>query len=207
MKKTLLTILILLGLQVGAFAQTPSNLSLKFLGFTIHPLGDRTADLQPFKLDRHARFVFNFGGVLGYERFIWQDVLSVKVLQAVFADCSAGLASATHVALRGTFLNRGGHRLSVGFGPAFLVRQDWARLPDYQSSGFMHTGKLPVFGNVQYKMFWYGIEVEYDLRLSKHLDFSASLTPGIPMAISMGCGLKYWFTRDYKAKIYLPKIK
>jgi hypothetical protein len=188
-------------------AQVPSNVSLKFLGFTIHPFGDRTANLQPYKLDKNARFVMNFGGVLGYERFIFEDVVSIKGLQAVFADCSAGLASVTHAAVRGTFLNRNGHRLSLGFGPALIIRQDWARLPDYQSSGFMNTGYLEPFGPIQWKIFWYGIEMEYDWKMSEHLDFSASLTPGVPMAITMGFGLKYWFERDYREKIYLPKMK
>lgn len=207
MKHILLFLLVGLSVWTSAPAQTPSNLSLKFLGFTIHPLGDRTAHLQPYKLDPHARFVMNFGGVIGYERYLCQDVLSVKVLQAIFADCSAGLASATHVALRGTFLNRGGHRLSFGFGPALIIRQDWGRLPGYQSSGFMETGYLRPLGPIQWKVFWYGIEIEYDVRLSRHLDFSASLTPGVPMAVTMGCGLKYWFTREYKDHIRLPRIR
>jgi hypothetical protein len=207
MKKSILFILMLLGMQGGLFAQRPSNLSLKFLGLTMHPFGDRTANLQPYKLDPNAMFVLNFGGALGYERFIFQDRISVKGLQAVFADCSAGLASVTHVAIRGTFLKRKGHRLSVGVGPAFMVRQHWGRLPDYKSSGFMKEGYIKPFGPVQYKMFWYGVEIEYDVRLGEHVDFSASLTPGIPMAVTVGAGLKYWFGREYKEKIYLPKIK
>lgn len=198
---------LLLGVNAWLMGQSPSNLSLKFLGFTIHPFGDRTADLQPFKLDRHARFVMNFGGVLCYERYIWQDLVSVKGLQAVFADCSAGLASATHVAIRGTFLNRKKHRLSVGFGPALVIRQDWARFPGYQSSGFMNTGYLRPFGAVQWKVFWYGIEFEYDWRISERLDLSASLTPGVPMAVTLGAGVKYWISREHVDKVYLPKIK
>lgn len=208
MGKTLFIAALALLLSCGMVrSQTPSNIGLKFIGLTMHPMGDRTANLQPYKLDPHARFVFNFGGVLSYERFIWQDVFSIKVLQALFADCSAGLASVTHVAIRGTFLNRNGHRLSIGFGPAFMVRQDWARLPDYHSSGFMNESEFPLLGPVQWKMFWYGIEIEYDLRLSKHWDFSASLVPGVPMAITIGAGMKYWFGRDYKEKISLPKVK
>lgn len=191
----------------GARGQTPSNVSLKFLGLTWHPLGDPLAHLQPFRLDEEARLVMNFGGALGYERYIWQDVFSVKALQAVFADCSAGLASATHVAVRGTFLHRQGHRLSIGFGPALMVRQDWARFPSYQSSGYFHAGYVRPLGPVQWKLFWYGIEVEYDVRLGDHLDFSASLTPGIPMAVTIGGGVKYWFTRRYQEKLHLPRVR
>jgi hypothetical protein len=188
-------------------AQTPSNISLKYLGLTIHPFGDRTAHLQPYKLDPRARFVLNFGGAMGYERFIFQDVLSVKVLEAVFADCSAGLASVSHVALRGNFLHRKRHRLSIGLGPALMIRQDWGRLPGYQSSGLMNTGYIKPLGPVQWKVFWVGIEMEYDVSITDRLAFSASLTPGIPMAVTMGCGLKYWFETAYRQKIYLPKVK
>lgn len=181
-------------------------MSLKFMGLTIHPTGDRTAYLQPYKLDRNAYFVMNFGGVLGYERFLWQDVISVKALQALFADCSAGLASVTHVAVRGTFLDRGRHRLSIGFGPAFMVRQDWGRLPGYEPSGYFNQSTWGLLGPVQWKFFWYGVEMEYDVQLSDRLDFSASFVPGLPMAITLGLGLKYWFERDYKEKISLPKV-
>lgn len=200
-------LLLVMSFAASAAAQHPSNVSLKFLGFTIHPQGDPTAYLQPYKFDKKARFVMNFGGVLAYERFIWQDIISVKGLQALFADCSAGLASATHVAIRGTFLRRPRHRLSMGFGPALIVREDWGRHPDYQSSGFMNEGYIKPIGKVQWKIFWYGIEFEYDWKISERLDISASLTPGVPMAVTIGGGIRYWFNRDFEEKLYLPKMK
>jgi hypothetical protein len=209
-KSTLIIALFLLftiHFSLSTSAQTPSNVSLKFMGLTIHPTGDRTAYLQPYKLDPNAYFVMNFGGGLGYERFIWMDVLSVKALQVIFADCSAGLASVTHVALRGTFLNKGRHRLSIGFGPAFMMRQSWNRLPNYESSGYFNESYIRPLGPVQWKLFWYGVEMEYDVRINDRLDFSTSLAPGLPMAITLGFGLKYWFERDYKEKIALPKVK
>jgi hypothetical protein len=200
-------LLLVCGLAIPVLAQTPSNLSLKYLGFTIHPKGDRTANLQPYKLDPKAHFVVNFGGALGYERFILQDVLSLKLVQAVFLDCSAGLASVTFASIRANFVDRGRHRASMGFGPALMIRQSWERLPDYKSSGYMNTGYLKPFGAVQWKLFPYGVEFEYDCRISKRLDFSVSLTPGLPMAVTMGAGLKYWVERDYKEKVFLPRMK
>jgi hypothetical protein len=200
-------LVLLFGLGSPALGQTPSNLSLKYLGFTIHPQGDRTANLQPYKLDREAHFVANFGGALGYERFILQDILSVKLVQALFADCSAGLASVTFASIRANFMDRGRHRLSMGFGPALMVRQSWERLPDYKSSGYMNTGYIKPIGAVQWKLFPYGVEFEYDVRISRRLDFSMSLTPGLPLAVTMGAGLKYWVERDYKYKVYLPRVK
>src|SRR5687768_6949257 len=138
-----------------------NSLSAEFVGFTIHPAGDPTAHLQPNKLDKEARFVVNYGTVITYEHFIIGDVLAVKGLQAIAADCSAGWASITHLALKGMVIRKPKHRLGVGIGPAFLVRESWHRFEDYEPSGFLHEGNSKLLGPVQYKFFPFAAEIEY----------------------------------------------
>jgi hypothetical protein len=102
--KTIVILLLAIITTFTAYGQ--SSFSAKFVGLTIHPFGDESAALQPYKLDDRAVFVMNFGGVVSYEKYIWRDLVSYKVLQAVFADCSAGLASITNLAIQGVFLKK-----------------------------------------------------------------------------------------------------
>ena len=203
MKRILLIILFCFAFKVNA----QNNLNLEFVGLTIHPAGDPTAHLQPNKLDENARFVINYGAVLTYEHFIIGDVLALKGLQSVFADCSAGWAAISHIAIKGMVLRRPKHRLGISLGPAFMIRESWRRFEDYESSGYLNDMYSPIFGPVQYKFFPVAAEIEYDLKLNEQLDFTFSVVPGVPMAFTFGFGIKYWFNRDFKHRIYLPKIK
>ncbi len=192
-------------LSNGVNLNSQSNISLKYLGLTIHPLGDDMAEFQPYKLDPEAKFVLNFGGVLSLEQFIYNDWLSVKYIQALFADCSAGMASVTHLGVRVRFMNKPKHKLSFGVGPAFMIREDWGRFDGYKSSGTLNRVYSDKFGWLQYKLFWFGIEVEYDFSISERWDLNMSITPGVPAVITYGIGLKYWFNKDFKEKIILPR--
>ncbi|MBI3133847.1 MAG: hypothetical protein HYZ14_04150 [Bacteroidetes bacterium] len=203
MRKILFTLLVSAGTTTG-FAQ--HNISAEFVGFTIHPAGDPTAPLQPNKLDKDARFVVNYGAVITYEHYLVGDVVALKGLQAIAADCSAGWASITHVALKGLVLRQPKHRLGVSVGPAFMVRESWFRFESYVPSGFLNEGYSKFLGPVQYKFFPLAAEIEYEYSLTPKIDFELSLTPGLPMAITFAAGFKYWFNKDFEHKLYLPKI-
>lgn len=200
-QQIIILILILSGLQ----AHSQSNISVKYIGLTIHPFGDEMAEYQPYKLDPEAKFVLNFGAVVSGEKFIYNDWLSIKGIQAVFADCSAGLASVTHLGIRARFLNQPKHKLSFGIGPAFMIREDWGRFEGYDSSGTLNRAYSKHLGWVQYKFFWFGAEIEYDISLNEKWDLNMSITPGIPAVITYGIGLKYWFNKDFKEKVLLPR--
>jgi hypothetical protein len=202
MKRTFLLALLLSATTI--FAQ--SNVSLRFMGLTVHPGGDPTAELQPYKLDKDAWLVLNFGGVFSYEKFIWQDFMSFNGVQAFFADCSAGFASVSHVGIRGYFLKTKRHRMGFQLGSAFMVREDWSRLEGYESSGRLKSYDSKLFGPVQYRFFPIAMMLEYDCKLNKHWDLTAGITPG-PFAFTSAVGVKYWFNRDFKEKLYLPRIK
>lgn len=184
-----------------------SNVALKYFGITVHPFGDRMYKLQPYRLDKKAHFVLNFGALASYEKFIWEDIVSVKVIQGIFSDCSAGPAGASFIGLKGNIINNGNHRLSFGLGPILVYRRNWNRFPEYKSSGTFEELKSKTFGDIQYKFYLYGAEFEYDRRLSQKLDFSVTFTPGLPYVLTWSAGLKYWFNKKFtkKVKLYIPK--
>src|ERR1043166_1770231 len=126
-----------------------SCFTLRYFGMTVHPFGDRQAQLEPHKLDPHGHFIMNVGGFAGYEKFVWEDLLSVKVMQGVFTDCSGGIAGFSHVGLRVFFLEGKRSRVWFGAGPTLYYRQDWNRFPDYVDSGFFHRMQTRHFGTVQ----------------------------------------------------------
>lgn len=186
--------------------QAQETVTLKYFGLTMHPFGDNSATLEPFRLDDHARFVANFGGFAGYEKFVWEDIVSVKIIQGVFTDCSAGLAGLTHVGVRGVLLDRKKQRLSFGIGPVFMYRDSWRRFGGrYTPSGFFNETHTQLFGDVQWKLFPAGFEFEYDVQLNDKTDFSASFTPGVPLACIFSVGVKYWLSKDFREKVKLVR--
>lgn len=203
MKKNIWS-LILLG-SLSAFGQ--SNFSVEFVGLTVHPAGDRTAHLQPNKLDPNARFVVNYGAVITYEKYLLNDVFAVRGLQSVLADCSAGWASISHIGIKAIAFKSQKHRIGVSLGPAFMIRESWRRFEDYESSGFLNDGQSDLFGPIQYKIFPLAAEIEYEIKLNDKIDWQFSFTPGLPMALTFATGVKFWINRNFDDKLRLPKIK
>lgn len=201
-----ISLFLLIACTLNAYGQ--SAFTLKYFGLTVHPFGDKTAALQPHKLDKEAHVVLNFGGYAGYERFVYKDFISVKYIQGFFADCSAGWASVSHLGARMLLLENPKHRLYFGVGPTFLIRDSWRRFGDrYTSSGYFEDGKLKRLGEVQYKFIPYACEFEYDWRCSERDHLSVSFTPGVPLALTFSVGWKHWIKTgqfDYE-KLYIPK--
>ncbi len=185
-------------LVVASFGQ--SNIAVKYFGLTVHPFGDKFARHQPYKLDDKAFFVANYGAFIEYERFIKEDAFSIKIGQGIFADCSAGMAGATFVGLKGLLKPIGRHRFGLAVGGLFILRRSWTRFPDYKKSTIFKEVKTESLGNVQYAFYPYGIDIEYDYLLSPKWDFSVSFTPGFPFVMTFAVGAKYWFNKDFKKK-------
>lgn len=191
----ILNLILLICTTTACFhASAQSNVSLKYFGLTMHPFGDKTAYLQPYKLDNNARFVLNFGGFASYEKYLWEEIISVKAMQGVFTDCSGGMAGVTHLGLRISG-EKGRHRLGIGLGPTFFYREDWNRFEGYTDSGFMKRANNRWLGPLQYKFFWYGVEIEYDYRLGNRTDLSVGFTPGFPFVFTWSVGAKYWLSK------------
>ncbi|NOQ71641.1 MAG: hypothetical protein GQ574_06555 [Crocinitomix sp.] len=190
-------------------AKAQETLTVKFFGLAIHPFGDPTANLQPFKLDKKARFVLNAGLFVGYEKYLYKDIFSVKIIQGITTDCSNGLASISHIGARLLLFKTKKHRIHFGIGPTFIVRESWNRFGDeYTSSGFFNEYDSKKLGELQWKLIPYGFEFEYDYSFSDINQLSFSFTPGIP-ATTLSVGWKHWFNwKDYnEPKIFIPKKK
>lgn len=202
--KTLVNLVFWVFLSFCSIGQ--STVTLKYFGMTIHPFGDRTAHLQPYRLDDKARFVLNYGGFAGYEKFVYKDLISVKLIQGIFTDCSGGWESVTHLGVRALMFENDKNRAYLGFGPTFMLRESWTRFgEDYQSSGFFHEKHSKRLGDIQYKFILYGFEMEYDRILNDNNSLSVGFTPGIPMAMIISVGWKHWFNRrefDYLRPVH-----
>ncbi|MBO6516108.1 MAG: hypothetical protein JJ975_06130 [Bacteroidia bacterium] len=195
-------------LLVSINANGQSSFTVKYYAMTIHPFGDATAHLQPRKLDPNAVFVLNSGLFVGYEKFVYQDLVSVKFIQGALSDCSKGLALVSHLGVRGTLYQTPLHRLSVGLGPTYIVRESWKRFGNqYESSGFFNEANWDRWGLVQWKFIAYGVDVEYDYCIRKRDNLSISITPGLPLANIISIGWKHWIGKTYTRPLapYVPK--
>ena len=181
-----------------------SNISLKYFGLTIHPFGDQLAHIQPYRLDDKAYFVLNIGGFVKYERYIWEDILTLNIAQGVFSDCSAGLASVSSLGFHLLIKEKERHHFYIDIGSALFFREDWNRFDDYKDSGgykkLSYANK-----NWQYGLYPVSAMFEYDYSISDKTNFSVSLAP-YPV-IAIGMGIKYWFSKNFKhsSKILIPK--
>lgn len=182
-------------------AQAQTTFTLKYFGLTVHPTGDPTANLQPYKLDKRARFVANFGAFAGVEHFVYKEYVSVKLIQGLFTDCSGGWCSVTHIGGRMILYKRPKHRIYLGLGPAFMVRDSWTRFGDvYEPSGFFRVGTSRTLGEVQYRFLPVSFELEYDWVLTPKNQLSVSFTPGVPLACILSVGWKHWFDKREKTE-------
>ncbi|RIJ37376.1 hypothetical protein [Pontibacter oryzae] len=178
--------------QFPALAQESTMLknavTLKFFGLSGHIRQVRNPSLFPNRLDDNGIFVLNLGGIVGYERFVWRDRLSIRVEQGLYADCAAEFAGFTHLGWRGVIWQSGRHSVNGGFGPTLVYRQDWNKMQDYEDDGYFSRS-----GGWQYKFYWYGGEFEYNYMLKQNTELSVNMVPGLPELISVGVGIRKHF--------------
>ena len=165
------------------------SIGLKFMGLSFHPLsGKPNAELMPNRLDEQAYFVLDFGALLTYEYFIVPDVLSVKFIQGLYADCAAQIAGVTSIGLRARIFQIGRHSLFGGIGPTWIYRHNWYRIPNYVDTKYYKGTPTDKW---QYKFLWYGGEFEYKFAISSKLDFAAIFVPGYPDLMAFAVGVNY----------------
>jgi hypothetical protein len=181
----------------------PHNIGIKFFGFSIHPFGDENAHIMPMRLDNDAIFVPNVGLMLSFERYIWHDIFSVKAVHANFMDCAFQVAGFSHIGLRIRLFSMGRHELSGGIGPTLMYRKNWYRVNGYDDTNNFYTGGNPE-DRWQWVFIWYGGEFEYNLRLTRNIDLSVTVIPGIPRLIAIAYGLRIRMKK--KKSVCLHKI-
>lgn len=167
------------------------NIGIKFFGLSIHPKGEKdNAFLMPNKLDKNAYLVMNFGAEIMYEKFLHKDILSVKVVQALYSDCAEKLAGFSHIGIRAKIFKIGRHSLFGGIGPTLVFRRNWQEM-----SGYVNPNRFKGEVNDKWQclFLWYGGEFEYKYLISDRIDFSASFIPGYPdlMSLAVGVNLKF----------------
>ncbi|MBX0333928.1 hypothetical protein K3G39_11845 [Pontibacter sp. HSC-14F20] len=173
-------------------AQSPPTyknaFTVKFFGLSVHLRQTPYPELFKNRLDEQGIAVLNFGGIVGYDRFVVREVISVRLEQGLYSDCASSLAGFTHLGWRGQIFKTGRHSLNGGFGPTLVYRRDWNRLQNYEDDGYFNQS-----GDWQYKFYWYGGEVEYNYQLKGQYDLSLNLVPGIPELVSFGAGFRKRF--------------
>ncbi|MCD4834365.1 MAG: hypothetical protein K8R31_11260 [Bacteroidales bacterium] len=188
MKKSILFILLMLVFIIGS---SQDNFTVKFFGFSFHPDGDVNADNMPTKIDKNGVVVINLGIYFGYESFFHKDKLSFKTVTAFYSDCGGLFSGLVHVGFRGVILQKGKFSINGGLGPTFIYRRSWySKFDNYVNSGFYNGNETDFW---QYKFLWYGGELEFNYKLRKSLDFSATLVPGYPKLIDVSIGVRYRF--------------
>lgn len=177
--------------DVSAFGQ--DNIGVKFFGLSIHPKGEKeNALLMPNRLDENGFFVLNLGAEWMYEKFVVEDRISVKLVQALYADCAARLGGFFHVGLRGKIFQIKRHSFSGGIGPTLVFRRNWMEMDGYEN---LNRFKGDESAKWQYLFLWYGGELEYKYHLTEKLDAAISFVPGYPDLMSLSIGVNYKFRK------------
>ena len=176
--------------MLSSSLKAQNNVGLKFFGLSFHPKGEHeNAFLMPNKLDKNGYLVMNFGAVVSYEHFIFKEIISLKVAQALYSDCAARLGGFSHIGLRGRILKKGKHTLLGGIGPTIIYRKNWVELNGYENK---NRFKGEIYDKWQYMFIWYGGEFEYRYSISENMDITSSFVPGYPdlMSLSFGINIK-----------------
>lgn len=173
--------------QAGALGQSHYT-SLKFFGLSLHPYGDENAHLMPLNPDGRGYTVLNVGATLAHEIPLAGSGLTLKLMQALYADCAAQTGGFSHIGLRATVFSTNKHQLTGGLGPTLIFRRSWHRLPDYRPGSFF---KGTPSDDWQYRLLWYGGELEYHYQLNQKTALSLTFIPGFPNIMSLSAGFRY----------------
>jgi hypothetical protein len=163
-------------------------IGIKFFGLSIHPTGALNSQHMPLKFDKRGIFVLNTGISINIEYFIYKDIISIKFVQGLYADCVQKFGGFTHLGLRCRIFRYEKHSLSGGIGPTFIYRKSWYSLEDYDDSfSFFHGKPDDIW---QYRLLWYGGELEYNYEINNRFSISTSFVPGFPDLANLSIGFR-----------------
>lgn len=191
MKRIIIIVAVILTFITYTKSFAQSNIGIKYFGLSIHPKGEKVnAFLMPNKLDKNGYLVMNLGGEFMFEMFFYKDIISVKVIQALYADCAAKSGGFSHIGIRAKIIKIGKNSMYGGIGPALVYRRNWLEM-----NGYINQNRFKGEPNDkwQYLFLWYGGEFEYKYAITDRIDFSASFIPGYPdlMSLAVGVNLKF----------------
>ena len=187
MKKAGILIFILL-VNIHLVNANELFIGIKFFGLSIHPTGALNSQYMPLKFEKKGIFVLNTGVTLNIEYFLYKNIVSIKFVQGLYADCIQKLGGFTHLGFRARIFEIGKHSLYGGIGPAFIYRKNWHVLDEYDDSfSFFHGKPDDIW---QYRLLWYGGEFEYNFALNDQFSLSTSFVPGFPDLANLSFGFR-----------------
>lgn len=157
---------------------------VKFLCFNSHLGTAINQHIIPLKLDPNANLVYNPGGTLNAEVFLLKNILSIKFVQGLCADCAMQFLGYTHLGFRLRLLKIKRFSLNFGIGPTFIYRQSWYKIKGYDDTGRFFRGSPEE--DWEYRFIWWGGEGEININVKDGWDVSVSVVPSNPLIINMG---------------------
>ncbi|MFM2268328.1 MAG: hypothetical protein RL757_1769 [Bacteroidota bacterium] len=173
------------------------HFSAQMMGLTYHPGGGSFPKSYPLRLDDAARWVLTPGIAIGYDwsaaHYKWipkwlAERTFFRASGSYYRDCAYFHAGYVHLGARVELLRWGRHRFNFGMGPVFLFRGDWHKIEGYRGGDFFDNR---VYKDWQYRLFPFGGEAEYLLRLNKNISLQYSIVPGYPTLIVSRLGLRW----------------
>lgn len=189
LKKKLTLIAIMAVLTSFPISAHDFSFGVKLFGLTIHPTGAPNYPIFPLKIDSEGIVVFNPGVTLNFEYFVWRDIISIKAVQAFYADCAAQFAGFSHLGFRVRFLNIGRFSMNIGIGPTFLYKRSWYKVPNYNPASEAYKGTKDE--DWQHLFYWYAGEVETNIKVNDNFDVSITVIPGGAEIINFSAGFRY----------------
>jgi hypothetical protein len=165
------------------------SLSVQFLGLTFHPGGGAVNMVKkyPLRMDKKATFVINLGFTVAYDYDI-SDKWFIRTMVGYFKDCAFMNAGFIHMGFRWKPIRIGRHSINGGLGPFLSVRKDWHPFDGYNDKSDFY-GKR-VWNGMQYRLFPFGGEIEYQYKINRKWDFQYSVVPGFPAVINSRFGFR-----------------
>jgi hypothetical protein len=193
--KKLLIMVIFLSITIINIQSYTYEIGIKYVGVRSHPVGDINAHLFPrkFSFDTKGIFVLNNGIMASFGKNVWKDFLSIKLMQAAYADCALVTAGFSHLGFRLKVFSLGKHEINGGIGPTFVYRQNWYRFEEYDDNPARNFYGGGPEDDWQWRFIWYGGDIEYNYNLHNNIDLSVNVIPGIPYLIAVACGIRIKF--------------
>jgi hypothetical protein len=178
-----------LSAQRYRYQANDSHLSLEFMGMTFHPGGGAVNMVKnyPLKLDKKAFFVANLGFTLAYD-YDLNERWFIRAVGGYLKDCAYTNSGFIHMGIRWKPLTFGRHSINGGFGPVLTVREDWHQFEGYNDRTDFY-GKR-VWNGMQYRLFPFGGEIEYQYKINDKWDFQYTVIPGFPAIINSRVGFR-----------------
>ena len=193
MIKTLHILTIILSL-FAITANSQSTIILRGTALGYHPFSDVNRELyKENKIDANANFIVEPGIIIGMEKYIRGNFLSLQLLSGMYSDAAAMQAGFTSLSFRRQFYHKYKHHFSASLGGALLYRKDWHSITAYRPvEDFNLNGKWQ-------NKWTFTSELNYNYYITKRLDIELSFLYGHQYkTFTPTLGIRFWVNPDVK---------